>query len=42
MTFCSSCATKAVDGASFCHQCGFSFGSADVTVICRGGWTAVT
>ena len=32
MTFCSSCGTKAVDGASFCHLCGFSFASADVHV----------
>ena len=31
MTFCSSCGTRAVDGASFCHQCGFSFVSADAS-----------
>ena len=29
MTFCSSCGTKAVGSASFCHQCGFSFVSAN-------------
>ena len=33
MTFCSSCGTKAVDGASFCHLCGFSFASADTSDV---------
>ena len=33
MTFCSSCSTKTVDGASFCHQCSFSFASADTSDV---------
>lgn len=34
MTFCSSCGAKAVEGALFCHQCGFSVqqaGGSDVS-----------
>ena len=34
MTFCSSCGAKAVEGAMFCHQCGFSVkqaGGSDVS-----------
>lgn len=35
MTFCSSCGAKAVDGALFCHQCGFSVVQASASDVSR-------
>lgn len=42
MTFCSSCGAKAIDGALFCHQCGFSVVQTGASDISRPNVSAST